>query len=42
MTTHTLSQLPSVDRLLALPALVAAIADHGRQPITDCTRAELA
>jgi L-seryl-tRNA(Ser) seleniumtransferase len=42
MTTHSLSQLPSVDRLLALPALVAAIADHGRQPITDCTRAELA
>ncbi|MDQ5881434.1 MAG: L-seryl-tRNA(Ser) seleniumtransferase [Pseudomonadota bacterium] len=42
MTKHTLSQLPSVDRLLALPALVAAIANHGRQPITDCTRAELA
>jgi L-seryl-tRNA(Ser) seleniumtransferase len=42
MTKHTLSQLPSVDRLLSLPALVAAIARHGRKPVTDCARAELA
>src|SRR5690606_34986422 len=42
MTQQTLSQLPSVDRLLALPALAAAIDRHGRQPLTDCARAELA
>ncbi|MFC5301743.1 L-seryl-tRNA(Sec) selenium transferase [Azospira restricta] len=42
MTQKTLAQLPSVDRLLALPALADAIARHGRQPLTDCARAELA
>jgi len=42
MTQETLSQLPSVDRLLALPELTGAITRHGRQPVTDCTRAELA
>ncbi len=42
MTQTKLAQLPSVDRLLALPATTAAIACHGRQPLTDCIRAELA
>ncbi|MCP5267833.1 MAG: L-seryl-tRNA(Sec) selenium transferase [Zoogloeaceae bacterium] len=38
----SLSQLPAVDRLLNLPALCSAIDQHGRQTVTDCTRAELA
>ncbi|MBI2307142.1 MAG: L-seryl-tRNA(Sec) selenium transferase [Rhodocyclales bacterium] len=42
MPPKNLSQLPSVDRLLAQPDLVDAIARHGRQPLTDCARAELA
>ena len=42
MTQQNLSQLPSVDRLLALPELAEASDRHGRQPVTDCTRAELA
>ncbi|MFO1345811.1 MAG: L-seryl-tRNA(Sec) selenium transferase [Rhodocyclaceae bacterium] len=42
MNKDKLSQLPSVDRLLAQPALANAIARHGRQPVTDCARAELA
>lgn len=42
MNKDKLSQLPSVDRLLAQPALADAIARHGRQPVTDCARAELA
>ncbi|MCK6404555.1 MAG: L-seryl-tRNA(Sec) selenium transferase [Rhodocyclaceae bacterium] len=42
MNKDKLSQLPAVDRLLAQPALADAIARHGRQPITDCARAELA
>ncbi len=42
MTTQNLSQLPAVDRLLALPSLAEAIERHGRQPVTDCARAELA
>ncbi len=39
---NTLSRLPSVDRLLAEPALAETIAAHGRAPVTDCVRAELA
>jgi len=42
MNKDKLSQLPSVDRLLAQPALADAITRHGRQPVTDCARAELA
>jgi len=42
MTQQNLSQLPAVDRLLSLPELAATIERHGRQPVTDCTRAELA
>ncbi len=42
MIKENLSQLPSVDRLLALPELASAIDRHGRQPVTDCARAELA
>ena len=42
MTQQNLSQLPSVDRLLSLPELATAIERHGRQPVTDCARAELA
>ena len=42
MNKENLSQLPSVDRLLALPELASAIEYHGRQPVTDCARAELA
>jgi L-seryl-tRNA(Ser) seleniumtransferase len=42
MTQKNLSQLPAVDRLLNHPVLAEAIARHGRQPVTDCARAELA
>jgi L-seryl-tRNA(Ser) seleniumtransferase len=41
MPTH-LAQLPSVDRLLAEPALANALSAHGRAVSTDAVRAELA
>jgi L-seryl-tRNA(Ser) seleniumtransferase len=42
MTTETLASLPSVDRLLAEPALRELSSVHGRRIVTDAVRAELA
>lgn len=42
MTTETLASLPSVDRLLAEPALRELSSVHGRCIVTDAVRAELA
>lgn len=39
---NPLSRLPSVDRLLGDPALLAAIEVHGRAPVTQAVRAALA
>ncbi len=42
MTMQKLASLPAVDRLLAEPALLAQAQAHGRRPVTDAVRAELA
>ncbi|MGD9871071.1 MAG: L-seryl-tRNA(Sec) selenium transferase [Thauera sp.] len=42
MTTETLASLPSVDRLLAEPALRELSSVHGRRIVIDAVRAELA
>src|SRR5574338_516456 len=42
MTMEKLASLPAVDRLLAEPALLTQAQAHGRRPVTDAVRAELA
>jgi L-seryl-tRNA(Ser) seleniumtransferase len=41
-TSRAAAHLPSVDRVLGWPAVAALIASHGRQPVVDAVRAELA